>query len=76
MIEDVFAGIFAVILGLALVTYIAVLARKAARYQRELTRRRGGIASQEQLESYIRKIDQALSEDDIDRLDNERRDSG
>lgn len=75
-IEAIMASIVVIVLGGGLVTWLAVLTRRAVRHQRELAAKRGTINSQQELESYIREIDQAISDEEVTRLDKKGRGEG
>jgi hypothetical protein len=74
MVSYLFLSIILAVLGLAAVITAAAMALPRARRQRELARRRRELAGQEELEDYIRRVNQALSDEDIDRLNDERGD--
>lgn len=74
MIGELIGGILAGIIGVALVVYIASLARKAIQHQHELHRKRGEISSQDTLEEFIRRVNRVTTGEELDHLDNERKD--
>ena len=67
-----------VVLGLAMVVTAAAVAISRARQRRELTRQKGELDTETQLENYLSRLDQAKTDEDIDRLGDhtERKDSG
>ncbi len=73
MIEELIASIFAFVIGTALVVWLAYLARGAIRHQKELARKRDEIASQEELEKFIRAVDRATSDEELNRLAREEK---
>jgi len=76
MVEEILAAIMVVIIGGWLVTYFAILVRRAVVHQRELAAKREAIDSQRELEAYIRKVNQATSDEELARLEKERRGEG
>jgi hypothetical protein len=76
MISYLFLSVFLAVLGLAAVVTFLAIALPRARRRRELARHKGEIRSQQELEDFIRQVDQAASDEQIDRLDNERKDRG
>jgi len=74
VITYLMGSIFAAIIGVSLVVWLAVLARGAIRHQRELHRQRNEIPSQKALEDFIRHVDQATSGEELNRLENKRED--
>lgn len=75
-VGEILASLMVVILGGGLVAWLAYLVGRAKKHQRQLRARRGDPGSQQALEDYIRKIDQATSDADIIRLDKERKGDG
>lgn len=69
MVEYLFGSIFVAVIGVALVMWLAVLARRAILRQRELESSRNRLDSQQQLEEFIRRIDQVASDEELDHLD-------
>jgi len=76
VISYVFLSIFLAVIGLAAVVTFLAVALPRARRRRELARHQGEIRSQRELDELIRQVDQATSDEDLDRLDNERKDRG
>lgn len=76
MVSYLFLSIFLAVLGLAVVVTFLAIALPRAQRRRELARHAGEIRSQQELEEFIRKVDQATSGEQIDRLDNEGKDHG
>jgi hypothetical protein len=75
VIEDVFIGIILAVLGLvAVVVYLAV-ALPRARARRELARKKGELASESELDEFIRKVDQVIAADELDHLEDEGEDT-
>ena len=76
MISYLFLSLILAVLGLAVVAATLAVTLPRARQRRELARRRGELSSQQELENFIGRVDQALSEEDVNRLENERKDHG
>jgi len=76
VISYVFLSAFLAVIGLAAVVTFLAVALPRARRRRELARHQGEIRSQQELDELIRQVDQAESDEDLNRLDNERRDRG
>lgn len=75
-IGEIMASLMVIILGGGLISWLVVLVQRAKRHQRQLAARRGDPGSQQALEDYIREIDQATSDAEITRLDQERKGDG
>lgn len=75
-VSEIMASFMVIIIGGGLIAWRAILTCRAIRHQRELAARRGDPGSQQALEDYIREIDQATSDADITRLDQERKGDG
>jgi hypothetical protein len=69
MVSYLFASIIVAVLGLAAVTIFLAAAVPWARERRELARRKHEIASQDELEAFIRRVDQVTAADELDHLD-------
>jgi len=62
------------IIGLAAVAgFLAVIVSRA-RVRRELSRRRRELATQRELEDFIRRVDQVTTGEELDHLGREKRD--
>jgi hypothetical protein len=75
MVELVFTVVFIAVIGTAMVTWGAVLVRRAARHQRELAAKRDPGYSQESLEDFIRRVDQVTAAEQLDHLDQKKRET-
>lgn len=68
MVTYLFLSAFLAVIGLAIITTVLVIASTRARRQRDLNRRKGELASEQELENYLGRLDQATTAGDIDRL--------
>lgn len=73
MIEYIFASVLTFVLGSALVVWLAFQTRGAIRNQRELAAKKGQITSEDELEEFISQVDQALTDEDLNRLAEENK---
>lgn len=74
MVEYLFTSIIIAVIGLAALTaFLYALLTRAGR-RRELARNRGRITSQRQLDDLIRQVDQATTDDQLDRLEEKEND--
>lgn len=73
MVEYLMISVVVAILGLAAVVGFISIALSRARKMRELSRKRSEITSQEQLEDFIRRVDQVTAADELDHLDSDTR---
>jgi hypothetical protein len=74
MVEYLFISIVFAVIGLVIVIGFAAYTLPRARARRELARRKSTLASQEDLEKFIRRVDQVTAADELDHLDEEKRD--
>lgn len=74
IVSYLFLSICLSVTGLAVVITAAVAVTRA-RERRELARRKGELSSEQELEQFIGRVDQALSDDELNRLENEGKDS-
>ena len=68
MVSYLFGSVFLAVAGLAVVVTALAIALPRVRERRELARHRGEIRSQRELDDFIRAVDQATSDDDLNRL--------
>lgn len=73
MVAYLFGSIFLAIIGLAIFTTVLVIAGTRLRRRKDLERRKGELAGEQDLEDYLSWLDQATAED-IDRLGNDKGD--
>jgi uncharacterized membrane protein YgaE (UPF0421/DUF939 family) len=76
MVSYVFLSFFLAVLGIAAVITVTAVMLRRARRERELARRKRKLSSEHELDAFIRQVDQAESDEDLNRLDNERKDRG
>ena len=72
MIEELMAGLIVMVLGAAIVVLWALYVIPRARRRRELERKQRELASPEELEAYIRRLNQMASMDDLDHLEDRK----
>lgn len=76
MITYVMLSILLGIVGVAVVTGYCMIAVPAYRRRKALERKRAEISGEEELEKYLRQVDQATRTDELDNLDSTRKNKG
>ncbi len=69
MIEYVFISIVVFVIGMAIFAGFLWVALPRVKARRELARKKAELASQEDLERFIRRVDQVTAADELDHLD-------
>jgi hypothetical protein len=73
VVDYLAVSILIALLGAALIIVIAARVLPEARARRLAERKSHEIGSPEDLEDFIRRVDQATSDDDLDRLDDQKK---
>lgn len=74
MITYAFLSFFLAVIGIAVVVAFTAVVVQRARGRRELARRKGELPSEQALDDLLRQVDQATDAEDLDRLEEKKRD--